>query len=157
MDLEDVNDVLRDELLSSEFRAKLAEVHARKAVEVPWEHVSVIYVSPKFNAETFPHVELVGDIDRNNGEDGSAVDVSHELLMFFHARGDDEETVHRTVTRFLTAVREYFEEKNTLPRLGAVVTLGDSNHSPFVVEGLYAGRPFIKSGSLQFYVRTING
>jgi hypothetical protein len=157
VDLEDVNDELRNELLSEAFRDKLIEVYARKAVEIPIENVTTVYVSAKFNAETFPHVELVGDIDRNTSENDSAIDISHEIMLFFHARGDDEETVHRMVSRFLCAVREYFFEKKFLPRLGAVVTVGDNNHSPFVAEGLYAGRPFIKSGTIQLSVRTIDG
>ena len=157
MDLEDVNDFLRDILLSDQFRTKVVEVHGRKLVEVPLDHVANVYVSAKFNPETFPCVELVGDIDRNNGEETAAIDVTNEILLFFHARGDDEETIHRIVTRFLTAVREFFVEHDTIYRLGAKVTVGDSNHSPFVAEGMYSGRPFIKSGTIQLYVRTING
>lgn len=159
MDLEDVNDELRDTLLSQEFRAKLDEVHSRKRVSFSFDHVGAlsIFVSAKANLDSFPAVELVGDISRNMSEESSAIDVSHEVLLFFHSRGDDEETIHRTVTRFLTAVREYFVEKKYLERLGATVTVGDDNHSPFVAEGAYAGRPFIKSGTIQLYVRTIDG
>lgn len=159
MDLEDVNDELRTALLTEAFRTKLEEIHARKRVEFPFDHVrsEAIFVSAKANLDFFPSIELVGDISRNTSEDSSAIDVSHEVLLFFHARGDDEETIHRTVTRFLTAVREYFVEKKYLERLGGVVTVGDDNHSPFVAEGAYAGRPFIKSGTIQLYVRTIDG
>lgn len=153
-DIEDVLAVLKTSLESDAFAAKLEAVFARKTDDAGVVELPVVYATQMFTHETFPVIELSPNMSRNVRNDSDVIDLLHEVYIFWHERHDDLLVLEKRIVRALRAIREYFEEHKTLTTVGSVAYLGDENFSPFVPADVYDGRPFLKSGLLQIYVRT---
>lgn len=156
--MEDVRKAVQRALLSSEFKAELLGVYTSQGEAELVEYPRRVHLSQKFNVQEYPCIEISGAMTRNTRNDSVVKDLLYEVHIFWHERGDDEEVLESRVNRAMLAIRNYFEKHQYFwadDLQNAPLYLGDDAYSPFVPEGIYEGRPFLKSAMVQLYVELL--
>lgn len=124
-----------------------------------YEYVALqeVYKSIMFQPQTFPCAEVNLVRSRNLDPGTDAIRLMHEISLFFHHRGDNEEQLEDMVNLWLKAARLFFmKEQVYLEEVGlGPIKLGDDSFSPFVAAAEYNARPFIKSGLLTLELENI--
>jgi hypothetical protein len=147
-DAEDVRWALKNAIQSSDFRKKIEEVWLRKGGLEP-RYPQRVYRSQVATPQEYPCVEIDLTIGRNTDNRNNLIHLQYEVHLFWHDRHDKEEELEDFISRYLTATREYFMENPFLPGIDNPEPIfGDDQFSPFVPEGIYEGRPLLKSGLL---------
>lgn len=151
--MEDVLGVLHQHLESDAFHQKLVEVFTRHG-EPDGVIIPTVYSIQRWAQDTFPSIEIMPNMERNISNDTIVIDLLNDVSIFWHERADEEQGLLFRVLRAMRSIREYFEENKTLHPVGSVSYLGDTNISPFVPLGIHTARPYLRSGTIQIYVRT---
>jgi hypothetical protein len=155
IDAEEVKRQVKVALASPEFERVLNEIYELKGSDLEVRLPIEIYTVQKYNPAVFPCFEIVCGASHQNSR-SEAKDLMHDIGVFVHERGDDEEEIDKRVIRYLTAIREYFTQFPYVNMIASTpVVIGDDNYAPFVPVNEFEGRPFIKSGLISIFVRTI--
>lgn len=159
VDAESVRNGMKQSLESQEFKDRLERIWDEKEPGATVTHLQRVYRSQRGqNPEIFPCAEIDLTISRNTDNRNNTIDLQHEVHIFVHAKGDDEEKLDDIIGRFLRCIREHFMAEWQLP--GGVgnppMIFGDDQYSPFVPENIYEGRPLLKSGLIVILVETLD-
>jgi len=154
-DAESIRTALKADLLSPEFRESLRQVYAEHGDEASVEYPQEVYRSIKWAPQIFPCGEIDCGPGRNMDPNNQFVDVSYEVTVFWNVTGSDEERLEDAVNRIVGATRDYYSQKIGLEPylMGATVSVGDEDYSPFNRVKRGDDAPLIKSGALTLFVR----
>jgi hypothetical protein len=145
-DAEDLRWALKAAIKSDTFSTKLREVWLRKGGTEPRTVVEV-YRSQVARHDGYPCCEIDVTIGRNTDNRNDHIDLQYEVHLYWHDKHDNEEELEDFISRYLTAAREFFMENPFLDGIdNPPIIVTDDQFSPFVPEGVYDGRPLLKSG-----------
>lgn len=147
---------LKQSFQSAEFRDVLDELEGQYPGGITLASPFKVYTAEKNILDGYPAVELLG-LDSNPVGDTSAQDYEHRISVVFTALGDDEELVTARIECYIVAARRLTYRGLLVQVVGAPPNVpGRERYGP-LIRNPSLPEPFIKAGSIDLLISTIEG